>query len=156
MMTALATVSSVETKGSQFWVNLSCEQQTSCSSCSSQKSCGTGIVTKAVGNKALHWHLKTQKTVKQGQVVEIGFPEKSLLQSAAIVYLIPLFMMMLGAAIGQLVLAPWLVLGEGVAILSAAVFTVLGILLAKRLAQPMEQQSQQQVVLVRVLGEPLT
>ncbi|MBW3694090.1 transcriptional regulator [Vibrio sp. T187] len=156
MMTALATVSSVETHGSQYLVHLSCEQQTSCSSCSSQKSCGTGIVTKAVGNKALSWHLKTKNLVKSGQIVEIGFPEKSLLQSAAIVYLIPLFMMMFGAGFGQLVLAPWFGLGEGVAILSAALCTVAGIWLAKRLAKPMEEQSQQQVVLVRVLGEPLT
>ena len=156
MMTALATVSSVEARGSQFLVHLSCEQQTSCSGCSSQKSCGTRIVTKAVGNKALNWHLKTKSKVSKGQVVEIGFPEKSLLQSAAIVYLIPLFMMMLGAGFGQLAVAPLLNLGEGIVILFAAVFTFVGILFAKRLAKPMEEESQQQVVLVRVLGEPLT
>lgn len=97
MMTALATVSAVEKQGAHYRVQLSCEQQTSCSSCSSQKSCGTGIVTKAVGNKSLFWQLTTKNLVKAGQIVEIGFPERSLLQSAALVYLVPLFMMMLGA-----------------------------------------------------------
>ncbi|MDN3615169.1 SoxR reducing system RseC family protein [Vibrio gallaecicus] len=155
MMTALATVSSVETKGSQFLVHLSCEQQTSCSGCSSQKSCGTGIVTKAVGNKSLFWQLTTKSLVKAGQVVEIGFPEKSLLQSAALVYLVPLFMMMLGAAIGQLVLQPLFTGGEGIVILMAAIFTIIGIQIAKHFAKPIEDKSQQQVVLVRVLGEPL-
>lgn len=155
MMTALATVSSVETKGSQFLVHLSCEQQTSCSGCSSQNSCGTGIVTKAVGNKSLFWQLTTKSLVKAGQVVEIGFPEKSLLQSAALVYLVPLFMMMLGAAIGQLVLQPLLQGGEGIVILMAAIFTIIGIQIAKHFAKPIEDKSQQQVVLVRVLGEPL-
>lgn len=114
MMTALATVSSVEQSGQQYFVQLSCEQQTSCSSCSSQKSCGTGIVTKAVGNKSLFWQLKTKSLVKAGQIVEIGFPEKSLLQSAAIVYLIPLFMLMIGAGFGQLLLQPLLQGGEGI------------------------------------------
>ncbi|MEZ9069843.1 SoxR reducing system RseC family protein [Vibrio splendidus] len=155
MMTALATVSSVEQSGQQYFVQLSCEQQTSCSSCSSQKSCGTGIVTKAVGNKSLFWQLKTKSLVKAGQIVEIGFPEKSLLQSAAIVYLIPLFMLMIGAGFGQLLLQPLLQGGEGIVILSAALFTACGIALAKRLAKPMEDKSKQEVVLIRILGEPL-
>ncbi|OBT31374.1 SoxR reducing system RseC family protein [Vibrio splendidus] len=155
MMTALATVSSVEQSGQQYFVQLSCEQQTSCSSCSSQKSCGTGIVTKAVGNKSLFWQLKTKSLVKAGQIVEIGFPEKSLLQSAAIVYLIPLFMLMIGAGFGQLLLQPLLQGGEGTVILSAALFTAGGIALAKRLAKPMEDKSKQEVVLIRILGEPL-
>lgn len=37
MMTALATVIGVERHGKQYEIDLSCEQQTSCSSCSSQK-----------------------------------------------------------------------------------------------------------------------
>jgi sigma-E factor negative regulatory protein RseC len=156
MMTALATVSSVKPLASGFDVELSCEQQTSCSSCSSQKSCGTGIVSKAVGNKSLHWHLITQKLVKTGQVVEIGLPEKSLLQSAAVVYLVPLFAMIVGALVAQWWLAPLLSLGEGLVILFSALATTAGIFLAKRLSAKLEQQSSQQVILLRVLGEPIS
>lgn len=76
MMTALATVSAVKANATGYEVELSCDQQTSCSSCSSQKSCGTGVVSKAIGKKSLHWHLVTKKIVKEGQVVEIGLPEK--------------------------------------------------------------------------------
>ncbi len=76
MMTALATVSSVEQKGKQYFVQLS-EQQTS-QRCSSQKSCGTGIAYQAVGNKSL-LAIKTKKPCESGSdYVEIGFPEKSL------------------------------------------------------------------------------
>ncbi|WP_394145512.1 SoxR reducing system RseC family protein [Vibrio atypicus] len=156
MMTALATVSNVKAISEGFDVELSCEQQTSCSSCSSQKSCGTGIVSKAVGNKSLNWHLVTQKVVKSGQVVEIGLPEKSLLQSAAVVYLIPLFALILGAMFGQWLLAPWLSGGEGVVIVSSVLFTVAGIYLAKRIAAKLEANSSQQVKLLRVLGEPIS
>jgi sigma-E factor negative regulatory protein RseC len=156
MMTALATVSRVQTSSSGFDVELSCEQQTSCSSCSSQKSCGTGIVSKAVGSKSLYWHLKTSKSVKVGQVVEIGLPEKSLLQSAAIVYIVPLIALVLGALFAHLLIAPTFGLGEGVVILSSAIFTVMGIYLAKRLATRLESQSTQQVTLIRVLGEPIS
>lgn len=156
MMTALATVSAVHATAKGYDVELSCEQQTSCSSCSSQKSCGTGIVSKAVGNKSLHWHLLTQKAVKEGQVVEIGLPEKSLLQSAAVVYLVPLFALILGALLGSWWLAPLFGGGEGIVILSSAILTGGGIYLAKALAAKFERESSQQVRLLRVLGEPIS
>ncbi|MDN3699087.1 SoxR reducing system RseC family protein [Vibrio cortegadensis] len=156
MMTALATITDVHSTPNGYQVALSCEQTTSCSSCSSQKSCGTGIVSKAVGNKALSWELTTKDLVHEGQVVEIGFPEKNLLQSAAIVYLVPLFMLMVGAAVGQLLIAPTLQLGEGGVILTSALFAYAGLWLSKRLSKPIAEQSQQEVILIRVLGEPIT
>ncbi|WP_333013834.1 SoxR reducing system RseC family protein [Vibrio vulnificus] len=155
MMTALATVTQVTPNGHGFEVALSCEQQTSCSSCSSQKSCGTGVVSKAFGNKSLLWHLETQRRLHVGQVVEIGIPEQSLLQSAMLVYLLPIVAMLLGALFGHLVLSPWLEMGEGAVVLTSMLFAFIGILLAKKLAQPLEQKSAAQVELMRVFGEPI-
>ncbi|MDK2623354.1 SoxR reducing system RseC family protein [Vibrio vulnificus] len=155
MMTALATVTQVTPNDHGFEVALSCEQQTSCSSCSSQKSCGTGVVSKAFGNKSLLWHLETQRRLHVGQVVEIGIPEQSLLQSAMLVYLLPIVAMLLGALFGHLVLSPWLEMGEGAVVLNSMLFAFIGILLAKKLAQPLEQKSAAQVELMRVFGEPI-
>ncbi|EGR1511306.1 transcriptional regulator [Vibrio vulnificus] len=155
MMTALATVTQVTPNDHGFEVALSCEQQTSCSSCSSQKSCGTGVVSKAFGNKNLLWHLETQRRLHVGQVVEIGIPEQSLLQSAMLVYLLPIVAMLLGALFGHLVLSPWLEMGEGAVVLTSMLFAFIGILLAKKLAQPLEQKSAAQVELMRVFGEPI-
>ncbi|HAS6031484.1 transcriptional regulator [Vibrio vulnificus] len=155
MMTALATVTQVTPNDHGFEVALSCEQQTSCSSCSSQKSCGTGVVSKAFGNKSLLWHLETQRRLHVGQVVEIGIPEQSLLQSAMLVYLLPIVAMLLGALFGHLVLSPWLEMGEGAVVLTSMLFAFVGILLAKKLAQPLEQKSAAQVELMRVFGEPI-
>ncbi|EOV7449634.1 SoxR reducing system RseC family protein [Vibrio vulnificus] len=155
MMTALATVTQVTPNDHGFEVALSCEQQTSCSSCSSQKSCGTGVVSKAFGNKSLLWHLETQRRLHVGQVVEIGIPEQSLLQSAMLVYLLPIVAMVLGALFGHLVLSPLLEMGEGAVVLTSMLFAFIGILLAKKLAQPLEQKSAAQVELMRVFGEPI-
>ncbi|MGI9920079.1 SoxR reducing system RseC family protein [Vibrio owensii] len=155
MMTALATVTGVYRHGQQYDVDLSCEQQTSCSSCSSQKSCGTGVVTKAIGNKTLSWHLRTPKSVKVGQVVEIGFPEASLIKSAMAVYLLPLFGLILGAVIGNFLLAPLTAGGEGITILASVLFAAGGMWLAKRVSRPLEDESKRQVTLIRVLGEPI-
>jgi sigma-E factor negative regulatory protein RseC len=62
---------------------------------------------------------------------------------------------MIGAGFGQLFLQPLLQGGEGMVILSASLFTAAGIALAKRLAKPMEDKSKQEVVLIRIIGEPL-
>lgn len=155
MMTALATVTKVVPAHEGFQVTLSCEQQTSCSSCHSSKSCGTGIVSKALGNKTLFWRLHTTQMLQAGEVVEIGLPEKSLLQSAALVYLLPLFFMMLGAWLGTQWLAPMLGLGEGIVILTALLFIALGVWVAKCYAKVLELRSEQQVVLLRKLGIPV-
>ncbi|HHF3124082.1 TPA: SoxR reducing system RseC family protein [Vibrio diabolicus] len=155
MMTALATVTDVHRRGKQYEIDLSCEQQTSCSSCSSQKSCGTGVVTKAIGNKSLSWHLRTDKLVKIGQVVEIGFPESSLIKSAMAVYLLPLFGLIIGAMFGHFLLAPLTAGGEGIIILASVLFAAGGMWIAKRVSRPLEDESKRQVTLVRVLGEPI-
>ncbi len=155
MMTALATVTGVHRHDQQYDVDISCEQQTSCSSCSSQKSCGTGVVTKAIGNKTLSWHLRTPKSVKVGQVVEIGFPEASLIKSAMAVYLLPLFGLILGAVIGNFLLVPLTAGGEGITILASVLFAAGGMWLAKRVSRPLEDESKRQVTLIRVLGEPI-
>ncbi len=155
MMTALATVTGVQRRGKQYEIDLSCEQQTSCSSCSSQKSCGTGVVTKAIGNKSLSWHLRSDKSVHVGQIVEIGFPESSLIKSAMAVYLLPLFGLIIGALIGHFLLSPLAAGGEGIVIVTSVLFTAGGMWLAKRISKPLEDESERQVTLVRVLGEPI-
>jgi sigma-E factor negative regulatory protein RseC len=155
MMTALATVMDVQAQDGRYQISLSCEQKTSCGSCSSAKSCSTGVVSKVMGNKAHFWQLFTVHTVTTGQVVEIGFPEKSLLQSAALVYLLPLLFMMIGALIGNAVLVPWLGGGEPIVILSSLVFMAFGIGLARHFSHRLSARSADEVVLLRVLGQPI-
>ncbi|MGC9402557.1 SoxR reducing system RseC family protein [Vibrio genomosp. F10] len=152
MMTALATVAAVHNNDQEYILELSCDQQTSCSSCASKQSCGTGIVSKAVGAKALSWRVASPKPVNKGDVVEIGFPEKTLLQSAATIYLIPLFSLILGAILGQLLLVPYFQVGEPGVIASAFLFAFAGFKLAKHKALKLEQASEQQVILLRTLG----
>ncbi|OIQ24319.1 SoxR reducing system RseC family protein [uncultured Vibrio sp.] len=155
MMTALATVSAVHPRKNDFLLDLSCEQKTSCSSCASQKSCSTGIVSKAVGAKSLFWSVVSAKPISAGQVVEIGFPEKTLLHSAVIVYILPLVFLMLGAGLAQSLFVPYLQLGELSVIVSAFFSAYIGFRIAKHKAAQLEQASAQQVVLLRVLGEPI-
>ncbi|MCE0493420.1 SoxR reducing system RseC family protein [Vibrio salinus] len=155
MMTALATVASVSATSNGYNVELNCQRQSSCSHCSSSGSCGTGVVSKAFGNKILRWTLNTTQVVRKGQIVEIGFPEKSLLQSAALVYLLPLVMLIIGALFGQSVSLQYFSNNELVVIIFSILCAWLGITLAKRFSKILEARSGKEVVLVRVLGDPV-
>lgn len=155
MMTALATVISVEQEQGMNNVQLSCDQQTSCNSCKSQKNCGTGMVSKALGGKSHFWKLRTNQALQAGQVVEIGLPEKSLVLSALVVYLLPLLTMIAGSVFAQLVLRPWLNLGEGIVILMFFICGGLGIYFAKPMTQWLEKKVDNEISLIRVLGQPI-
>lgn len=155
MMTALATVISVEKEQGMNNVQLSCDQQTSCNSCKSQKNCGTGMVSKALGGKSHFWKLRTNQALQAGQVVEIGLPEKSLVLSALVLYLLPLLTMIAGSVFAQLVLRPWLNLGEGIVILMFFICGGLGIYFAKPMTQWLEKKVDNEISLIRVLGQPI-
>lgn len=155
MMTALATVASVSSTSDGYNVELNCQRQSSCSHCESSSRCATGTVSKALGNKVLRWSLHTTEVVKEGQMVEIGFPEKSLLQSAALVYLLPLVMLIVGAGCGQSLSQHYFSNNELIVIVSAILFAWFGISFAKRFSKTLEKRSGKEVVLVRILGESL-
>lgn len=155
MMTALAKVQQVKKTDQGWWVELACEQQSSCNSCQSQKSCGTGVVSKAIGNKTLIWQLNTSLAVKSGDVVEIGIGENSVLSSALLVYLTPLLFMMIAAVVSQWWLTPLLATGEGLTILISALSGFAGMKIAQKLARPIERHSNREVSLIRVLGQPI-
>lgn len=153
MMTALATVVSVNKTSTGFKVGVTCEQKTSCSQCASQKNCGTGIVSKAIGNKSHAWSLITKELVRPGQIIEIGLPEKNLIQFASLVYLLPLAALMLGALIGQTVVSPLLGGAEVWTILSSILFMAAGIWLARYFSAKLQSSSEQLVTLLRVFGD---
>ena len=110
-------------------------------------------MSNALATKALSWNLTTSTEVKAGQVVEIGLPEKNLLSSAALVYLVPIFFMFVGAVFSQWFIAPFLLLGEGVIIIVSLFSGALGIFMAKQLSSRIEKHTSQKVILLRVLGD---
>ena len=152
MMTALATVLDVQ----DDIVVVGCQQKTSCNHCASQDSCGTGIVSKVLPGKVHHWAFHTDKKLTIGQMVEIGLPEKNLLQSAAIVYLVPLFFLLFGALISEWLISPLIGIGEVTTIVIAGLSSWGGYFIAKALSHRIEQKTEQQVSLIRVLGESIS
>jgi sigma-E factor negative regulatory protein RseC len=92
-------------------------RQSTCGSCSAQKACGHGLMNKVASGKACH--LRVPLSVEQrgqyalGDQVELAIPEHVLVKSALLVYLLPLLLMLLGAALPSLWVSAdsWAVLG---------------------------------------------
>ncbi|CAM4066732.1 SoxR reducing system RseC family protein [Vibrio neonatus] len=154
-VTKVTQVSSPETDEAVFKVDLTCEQQTSCSGCASKSSCATGQVTKAIGNKEHAWSVTTSTVVAKGDIVEIGLPEKALLSAAALVYLVPLLFLFLGALVGTEISNVMLDGHEWLSIVLGVGFACIGGAVVKAKLKRTNHQSEQQVTLIRTLGQPL-
>ncbi|PSW04700.1 SoxR reducing system RseC family protein [Photobacterium lipolyticum] len=152
MMNTLATVVAVEPGR----ITVSCQQQTSCGHCGSRDSCGTGIVSEAVPERAHQVKITTKKSLTVGQVVEIGLSEQSILNSALLVYVVPLLFLLLGAALGQWWFVELAGTSEVGVVLTAGVSAGIGLLIARYYATRLEGNSAYEPSLIRVLGQPLS
>ena len=135
MSEELATVVAIE--GDHAWVE--CERRSACSGCQQQSSCGTGTVAKAFPLKAPRLRVRLTVEVRIGQQVRLGIPQASLLRGAALVYVLPLFCLLVGALLGQLWLVPLLSGGEGITILCCLLGGVLGFLLVRYFSNRLDQ-----------------
>ncbi|MBE1276890.1 SoxR reducing system RseC family protein [Enterovibrio baiacu] len=147
MMTALAEV----TGSGDGYLTVRCQQKTSCGSCASKSSCGTGVVSNALPGKVLDIRVPSPEPVPAGTLVEIGLEEQTVLKSAMLVYVLPLMFAIGGAFVGQF-LSDLLESGEGIIILSSLLAGGLGIGLARRFSRKLEQDTESTPSLIRVLG----
>ncbi|KAE8176207.1 SoxR reducing system RseC family protein [Photobacterium carnosum] len=152
MMRTLATVVAVDTGH----ITVSCQQQTSCGHCASSDSCGTGIVTKAMPGRSHQINIDTKEKVLLGQVVEIGLSERSMLSSALLVYMLPLLFLVVGSLIGQYVFIDLAASNQLGVIVSAAVATTVGLMIARYYAKRLDGDSAYKPSLIRVLGLPIS
>lgn len=80
-------------------------QQSTCGSCSAQKGCGQGVLTKYLSSSHFVRIRLTDRSSDEfsvGDQVELGIDELAMVRAAFLVYLIPLISMILGAYIGSL------------------------------------------------------
>ena len=150
MSEELATVVAID--GNHAWVE--CERRSACSGCHQQSSCGTGTVAKAFPMKAQRLRVALTGDVAVGQQIRLGIPQASILRGAALVYVLPLFCLLLGALLGQLWLVPLLSAGEGVTILCCLLGGAIGFLLVRYFSTRLQQGAYGPRMLVVVLHSP--
>lgn len=124
-----------------IWVET--EIKSGCNQCSAKSGCGTGVLSVVLGKRRPQLRVKNSLDVKVGEAVIVAVEDNGIVTGSLLLYLLPLFMMILGAAIGDAVS------GEGWAIILAVVGLVSGFLVARILSSGATITNQLRPVLVR-------
>lgn len=120
-LTESATVVAVD--GESIWVET--HRQGTCNSCSANKGCGQGILNRLLPGRVNYVRAlcdsKLQRELVVGDRVDISVPEHLVLKSSAMVYLLPLSLLLGGTLVGN---GLWQ--GDAGAILGGSVGLLLG------------------------------
>lgn len=152
MMEEVARVVACDDQG---WLTVEVELKSACNSCRSSESCGTLVVAQAFSLKTQQFVILSERTCEPGELLKLGLPERVILKAAALIYLIPLLGLFVGAAFGQF-------LGNLVEFnsnLYAMVFAAIGTLLAwifgKHQAKQVETEAQPVILAYLGMGVSL-
>lgn len=80
---------------------LEAERQSTCSQCQLKQGCGTGLLANHVGKRFSRIAVNKTIDVTIGQHVKLAIPEESLLHGTFVMYIKPLLLMFLFAAVAQ-------------------------------------------------------
>ena len=79
-----------------------CQSQSACGQCAAKNSCGTSSLSELNGKRGEHiFNVETLMPLREGQIVEIGLKEKSMLRSALLMYIAPLLTLVLSTLISD-------------------------------------------------------
>lgn len=80
-------------------VEVTTKIQSTCGKCEQSSHCGTGLLARYLAPKPDNLTLSTELDVLPGQQVKIGFSESVLLKLAALIYLMPIVILMVSASL---------------------------------------------------------
>ena len=79
-----------------------CQSQSACGQCAAKNSCGTSSLSELNGKRGEHiFNVEILMPLREGQIVEIGLEEKSMLLSALLMYIVPLLTLVLSTLISD-------------------------------------------------------
>lgn len=82
-------------------IEVSTELKSGCSGCAKRSTCGAGILSRAFPNRRGTFSMTTSESYTLGQSLQLELPETALTRYALALYLLPLFALLAGAAIGS-------------------------------------------------------
>lgn len=97
MIEEIGTITAVD----QDHICVETQIKTTCSGCEANDNCGTGVVAKAFAPKTERLIFRCDAKATVGQKVRLGIPETALLSASLMVYMIPLFVLIVSAVLGQ-------------------------------------------------------
>lgn len=123
-----------------------CEPRGGCGGCRSGSACGVGALSRSKNTAGRMLQVASRQPLLPGQRVELGITERSLLYSAALIYLVPLLGLFVGAAVLQALFA-----SEAAAIAGAFLGGCVAFLSVRRSALKMGQDGRYQPVILQVV-----
>ena len=134
-------------------ISVQTQIKSTCSACVAESDCGTGVVAKAFAPKTDELTLECSQPVEVGQSVKLGIPESSVLSASALVYLVPLLVLLATALAGPTLVASFGLTSElWIVLLCAASTTGCFMLIRRWLGRSDNTQYQPQ--LLKVLPHP--
>ena len=125
-----------------------CQSQSACGACSAREACGPASRAELNAKRAEHiFTLETITPLRAGQIVEIGLEEKSMLFSALLMYIVPLFTILVAT-----LLSSYISENELIRAILIFILTALSFVMVKRYTRKLGQQTEFQPVLLRVLS----
>ncbi len=151
MMEEIATVIRTENNG---WITVEVKVKNACNHCDNNESCGTSAVSKAFSPKVQRFSIPAEGQYQAGEQIKLGLPESVILKAAAIVYLLPLLGLFIGAGFGhlQMELVDIEFINAG-SIIAGLIGSVIAWRCGKRWASVLEENSQP--IITARLGVPI-
>lgn len=125
------------------------EMKTSCNSCSARKGCGSHMLNKLGPKNAHVMKIASAEPLTPGQRIEVGIEEKSLLSSAVLIYMTPLFGLFLCSGLFQMMFQ-----SDLAAALGAALGGMGGFIVAKGISALLSKSTSFQPVILSVSLPP--
>lgn len=142
----------IDVKEQFIWVETSVKS--SCSSCAAKSNCGTGAIARSVAGKTVVNVVENHLNAKNGDLVEIGIDEDTLLSGAFYLYILPLVTAMAAAFSAQFWLANIVTINEPFVILITLLGGFIGFRYARYRFAKLDE-STLNAKLLKVLDSPI-
>jgi len=127
-------------------------RKTACGGCALNKGCGVSVLERMLGGRTTTLKALDPVSTRPGDEVIIGIRESALVRGSVALYIVPLLAMILSAALGSAVLAPWLgVSAEGSSILMGGVGLGAGFAWVSLFSRRIRRNADYQPVILRVI-----
>ena len=145
------TASVVQCQGDFAWVET--QRKSACDSCSMNKGCGTGTISKLFGDKRTQLKVINKVQAEVGDSVLIGIDEAALLTGSFLVYLLPILFLLSFALLGEIMAKQLLIENsELMSILFGLVGLALSMWWVRRKTSSLENTNRYQAVILRRLS----
>jgi len=110
---------------------LQAQTQSACGSCSASQGCGTSLLSKVIGRKFTRFQAENNVNAIVGDVVVVGIPEDALLKGSLVMYIVPVFAMLIFALLADFFLLAATQSRDLMIAISAIIGLVFGSLLSR-------------------------